>query len=215
MDVFVDLWSPARDLGIARKLADASDRSAPGALLTVVDSGSRAELPQGSRGPLSIPATDAARGFGPIILPAAGFAQNRPSARPTRFPLCSKSIAPADCAPGTHSRAEGGVRLFVRFFHVARQRLRINRRRRHIRCRCARSVRCSGFTSGDRRSRGRLPTASGSPMRTNNRQPFKDAIDSLATPNGPGVTCSSVTPAFVRSREFVRAALSQPCGSSG
>src|ERR1700723_4193130 len=49
MDVFVDLWSPARDLGIARKLADAADRSAPGALLTVVDSGSRSELPQGSR----------------------------------------------------------------------------------------------------------------------------------------------------------------------
>src|ERR1700757_536809 len=55
MDVFVDLWSPARDLGIARQLADASDRSAPGALLTVGDSG--------------------ARDSGPINLAAAGFAQ--------------------------------------------------------------------------------------------------------------------------------------------
>src|SRR6266851_3833359 len=29
MDVFIDLWSPQRDLGIARQLADASGRSAP------------------------------------------------------------------------------------------------------------------------------------------------------------------------------------------
>src|ERR1035437_1603797 len=32
MDVFVDLWSTARALEIARKLADAAGRSAPGAL---------------------------------------------------------------------------------------------------------------------------------------------------------------------------------------
>src|SRR5260370_814951 len=74
MDVFVDLWSPARDLGIARKLADASSRSAPGALLTVVDSGSRAELPQGSRTFID-PRDTAARNSRPIDLPAAGFAQ--------------------------------------------------------------------------------------------------------------------------------------------
>src|SRR6202030_2445282 len=74
MDVFVDLWSPARDLGIARKLADASDRSAPGALLTVVDSGSRSELPQGSRTFID-PRDAAARDSGPIDLAAAGFAQ--------------------------------------------------------------------------------------------------------------------------------------------
>src|SRR5882724_5052520 len=49
MDVFVDIWSPARDLPIARLLADAAGRSAPAALLTVVDAGSRAELPRGAR----------------------------------------------------------------------------------------------------------------------------------------------------------------------
>src|SRR5713101_6046182 len=49
MDVFVDLWSPERDLTIARRLADAAGRSAPGALLTVIDSGSRAEIPAGVR----------------------------------------------------------------------------------------------------------------------------------------------------------------------
>src|SRR5580692_13022963 len=35
MDVFVDLWSPVRDLEIARRLAAAAERSAPGALLTI------------------------------------------------------------------------------------------------------------------------------------------------------------------------------------
>ena len=29
MDVFVDLWSPARDLPIARRLADAADEVLP------------------------------------------------------------------------------------------------------------------------------------------------------------------------------------------
>ena len=76
MDVFVDLWSPARDLGIARKLADASDRSAPGALLTVVDSGSRAELPQGSRTFID-PRDAAARDSGLIQSAGRGFRANR------------------------------------------------------------------------------------------------------------------------------------------
>src|SRR5579863_6735660 len=74
MDVFVDLWSPARDLELARRLADASDRSAPGALLTVVDSGSRSELPQGSRTFID-PHDVSGRDSGPIDLPAASFTQ--------------------------------------------------------------------------------------------------------------------------------------------
>src|ERR1700689_3968503 len=74
MDVFLDLWSPAHDLDIARKLADASGRSAPGALLTVVDSGARAEVPAGSRTFIDPRDTDA-RDAGPIDLPPAGFAQ--------------------------------------------------------------------------------------------------------------------------------------------
>src|SRR5271167_3100712 len=74
MDVFVDLWSPARDLGIARQLADAADRSAPGALLTVVDPGSRAEMPAGSRTFID-PRLAAALDAGPIDLPATAIAQ--------------------------------------------------------------------------------------------------------------------------------------------
>src|ERR1700735_3435515 len=65
MDVFVDLWSPGRDLEVARKLADAADRSAAGALLTVVDSGARTEVPAGSRRFID-PRDAAAPGAGPI-----------------------------------------------------------------------------------------------------------------------------------------------------
>ena len=41
MDVFIDRWAPEADLPLAKKLADAADRSRPAALLTVVDPGSR------------------------------------------------------------------------------------------------------------------------------------------------------------------------------
>src|SRR5208283_3352036 len=74
MDVFVDLWSPARDLGVARKLADAASRSTPGALLTVIDSGSRSEMPAGSRTFID-PRDAGAQGAGPIDLPAAQLAR--------------------------------------------------------------------------------------------------------------------------------------------
>src|SRR5262245_19315228 len=39
MDVFVDIWTPASDLELARLLADATERSRPAGLLTLVDSG--------------------------------------------------------------------------------------------------------------------------------------------------------------------------------
>lgn len=48
MDVFIDLWSP-RDLPVARRLAAAAERNRPAALLTVVASGSRSELPVGAK----------------------------------------------------------------------------------------------------------------------------------------------------------------------
>src|SRR5580693_3486447 len=70
MDVLVDLWSPARDLGIARRLADAAGRSAPGALLTVVDPGTRKEVMAGSRTFIDPHATGAPAA-GPIDLPEA------------------------------------------------------------------------------------------------------------------------------------------------
>src|SRR5271163_3882766 len=73
MDVFVDLWSPAGDLAVARQLADAASRSAPAALVTIVDPGSRTEVLAGSRTFID-PADAGARDAGPIGLPPAGFA---------------------------------------------------------------------------------------------------------------------------------------------
>lgn len=49
MDVFIDLWSPQTDVPIARQLAEAADRSRPAALLTLVDSGGKGEIPPGAK----------------------------------------------------------------------------------------------------------------------------------------------------------------------
>jgi len=49
MDVFIDLWSPQTDLPIARKLAEAAARSYPAALLTLIDSGGKGEIPPGAK----------------------------------------------------------------------------------------------------------------------------------------------------------------------
>src|SRR5216684_5576550 len=80
MDVFVDLWSPARDLAVARQLADAANRSAPAALLTIVDPGSRAEMPAGTRAFIDPRAfvdskDDGAAVAAPFSLPAGALAQ--------------------------------------------------------------------------------------------------------------------------------------------
>ncbi len=53
MDVFIDRWAPDSDLPLARKLADAAERSHPAALLTVVHPGR--EEPALVRAPSSIP----------------------------------------------------------------------------------------------------------------------------------------------------------------
>lgn len=49
MDVFIELWSPDRDLPMARKLAESARRNLPGALLSVVDPGIPARAPLGAR----------------------------------------------------------------------------------------------------------------------------------------------------------------------
>jgi xanthine dehydrogenase accessory factor len=49
MDVFIDLWRPRADLGIARRLAEAADHNRPAALLTVVDPGTAPAAKVGER----------------------------------------------------------------------------------------------------------------------------------------------------------------------
>lgn len=49
MDVFIDRWTPERDLAIARRLAEAVQHNQPTALLTIVDSGRAARLVAGAK----------------------------------------------------------------------------------------------------------------------------------------------------------------------
>ncbi len=210
MDVFVDLWSPARDLGIARRLADAADRSAPGALLTVVDPGSRTEMPAGSR--MFIDPRDAgARDERPIDLPAAGFAQIFERTADA-IPALLEVDGDGSLQPVTHLSANGGVRLFVDPI-VGAQRLIIVGAGHIAVPLCALGA-MLGFhvtVIDDRASfanRERFPSADEIIVK-----PFKAAIDSLALDGHCYLV--SVTRGHSFDEEVVRAALMQPCGFVG
>jgi xanthine dehydrogenase accessory factor len=210
MDVFVDLWSPSRDLGIARKLADFAGRSAPGALLTVVDAGSRIEVPAGSRTFID-PRDSGARDSGPIDLAAAGFAQivdRTTDAIPTLLEIDGAG----DMQPVTHLEPNGGVRLFVDPI-VGAQRLIIVGAGHIAVPLCALGA-MLGFhitVIDDRASfanRERFPQADEIIAK-----PFTDAIDSLALDGHCYLV--SVTRGHSFDEEVVRAALMQPCGFVG
>ncbi len=210
MDVFVDLWSPARDLPIARKLAGAASRSAPGALLTVVDGGSRSEMPAGSRTFVD-PRDAGARGAGPIDLPAAQFAQiveRTDDAIPTLLEVDGAG----GLQPVTHLEPKGGVRLFVDPI-VGAQRLIIVGAGHIAAPLCALGA-MLGFhvtVIDDRASfanRERFPDADEIIVK-----PFKAAIDSLALDGHCYLV--SVTRGHSFDQEVVRAALMQPCGFVG
>ncbi|HLX06155.1 MAG TPA: XdhC family protein [Candidatus Binatus sp.] len=210
MDVFVDLWSPARDLGIARQLADFAGRSAPGALLTVIDSGARAELVAGSRTFID-PRDSSPRDSGLIDLPAAGFAQivdRTTDAIPTLLELDGAG----GMQPVTHLEPNGGVRFFVDPI-VGAQRL-IVVGAGHIAVPLCVLGAMLGFhvtVIDDRASfanRERFPQADEIIVK-----PFTDAIDSLALDGHCYLV--SVTRGHSFDEEVVRAALMQPCGFVG
>ena len=210
MDVFVDLWSPARDLPIARKLADAAGRSASGALITVVDAGARSEMPAGSRTFID-PRDAGARDAGPIDLPAAQFAQII-----ERTAEAIPALLEVDGAGGLHpvTRVEpkGNVRLFVDPI-VGAQRLIIVGAG-HIAAPLCMLGAMLGFhvtVIDDRASfanRQRFPEADEVIAR-----PFTEAIDSLALDGYSYLV--SVTRGHSFDEEVVRAALMQPCGFVG
>jgi len=210
MDVFVDLWSPARDLGIARQLADAANRSAPGALLTVVDSGSRAEMHAGSRTYID-PRNTGAQGVGSIELPAGAVAQiveRTADAIPTLLEVDGAGAL----QPVTHLAPNGGVRLFVDPI-VGAQRLIIVGAG-HIAVPLFALGSMLGFhvtVIDDRASfanRERFPDADEIMVK-----PFKAAIESLALDGHCYLV--SVTRGHSFDEEVVRAALMQPCGFVG
>ena len=210
MDVFVDLWSPARDLGIARKLADAADRSAPGALLTVVDSGSRTEMPAGSRTFVD-PGDAGARDAGPIDLSEAAVAQiveRTTDAIPTLVEIDGVG----GLQPVTHLEPNGGARLFVDPIVGAHRLIIVGAG--HIAVPLCTLGAMLGFhvtVIDDRASfanRERFRDADEIIVK-----PFKAAIDSLALDGHCHLV--SVTRGHSFDEEVVRAALMQPCGFVG
>ena len=210
MDVFVDRWSPARDLGIARQLADAASRSAPGALLTVVDPGSRSEMPVGSRAFID-PRDAGARGAGTIDLPAAALAQIAERTADA-IPALLEADGAGGLQPVAHLEPNGGVRLFVDPI-VGAQRLIIVGAGHIAVPLCALGA-MIGFhvtVIDDRASfanRERFPDADEIIVK-----PFKAAIDSLALDGRCYLV--SVTRGHSFDEEVVRAALMQPCGFVG
>ena len=210
MDVFVDLWSPSRDLGIARKLADAAGRSAPGALLTVVDPGSRGEMQAGSRAFVD-PGNAVTEAAEKIDLPAAGMAQiveRTADAIPTLLELDGKG----GLQPVTHLAPNGGARLFVDPI-VGAQRLIIVGAGHIAVPLCALGA-MLGFhvtVIDDRASfanRERFPDADEIIVK-----PFRAAVDSLALDGHCYLV--SVTRGHSFDEEVVGAALMQPCGFVG
>jgi xanthine dehydrogenase accessory factor len=210
MDVFVDLWSPARDLGIARQLADAAVNSAAGALLTVVDPGTRSEMPAGSRTFID-PRDRGPRGAGLIDLPAAALAQiveRTADAIPTLLEVDGAGAL----QPVTHLGPNGGVRVFVDPIVGANRLIIVGAG--HIAAPLCALGAMLGFhvtVIDDRASfanRERFPDADEIIVK-----PFKAAIESLALDGHCYLV--SVTRGHSFDEEVVRAALMQPCGFVG
>jgi xanthine dehydrogenase accessory factor len=207
MDVFVDLWSPARDLAVARQLADAAGRSSPAALLTIVDPGSRAEMPAGARAFID-PTDD---GAAPFSLPAGALAQIV-SRTTDAIPALLEVDGSGRLKPITHLEVSGGARMFVDPI-VGAQRLIIVGAG-HIAIPLSTLGAMLGFhvtVIDDRASfanRERFPSADEIIVK-----PFKAAIESLALDGHCYLI--SVTRGHAFDEEAVRAALMQPCGFVG
>ena len=209
MDVFVDLWSPARDLGVARQLADAAGRSSPAALLTIVDPGSRAEVPAGAR--TFIDPKDGETEGGPLDLPASARAEII-ARTADAIPALLEVDGAGALKPVTHLEASGGARLFVDPI-VGAQRLIIVGAG-HIAVPLSTLGAMLGFhvtVIDDRASfanRERFPAADEIIVK-----PFKAAIESLVLDGHCYLI--SVTRGHAFDEESVRAALMQPCGFVG
>ncbi len=111
MDVFIDLWSPDRDLETARKLADAAARSRPAALLTLLDPGARREPAAGARA--IIDPSDFRHGVaGPIELPDEAL-EEMVDRTTDAVPALLEVGADGAVKPVTHLDADGTVKVFV------------------------------------------------------------------------------------------------------
>lgn len=210
MDVFVDLWSPERDLNIARQLADAASRSAPAALVTVVDAGARTEVRAGARTFVD-PRDGAANRLAPFDLPAAALDQI--AARTAdAIPALLEVGNSGQLSPTTHVEPNGAARLFIDPIVGALRLIIVGAG--HIAVPLCSLGSMLGFhvtVIDDRASfanRERFPTADEIIVK-----PFQAAVESLALDGHCYLL--SVTRGHSFDEETVRAALMQPCGFVG
>ena len=209
MDVFIDLWSPKRDLETARTLADSASRNRPAALLTLVDAGAKGDVPVGVKAVID-PAHQDSRD---------GFVGLKPSAIEQIVERAADSIpgflevgADGRLRPVTHIESNGVPRVFVDLI-VGAQRL-IIAGAGHIAQPLAALGSMLGFhvtVIDDRASfanRERFPTTDEIIVK-----PFKAAIDSLRLDRHCFVL--SVTRGHAFDEEVLRAALKQAAGLAG
>jgi xanthine dehydrogenase accessory factor len=208
MDVLVDIWSPERDADIARKLADAASESRPASLLTVVESGPRAETPAGTR--IVIDPSEDQQAV-PLAIPSGAFAR---IVDRTRDALPGLLEIDGDGALKQVTRIAGGEapRVFVDPI-VGAQRL-IIAGGGHIAQPLCKLGAMLGFhitVIDDRASfanRERFPEADEIIVR-----PFGEAVASLTLDTHCYLV--SVTRGHAFDEETVRAALATPCGFVG
>jgi xanthine dehydrogenase accessory factor len=110
MDVFIDRWTPARDLTLAYRLADAADHNRQGALLTMIDGGSKPAPPGGIRGYLD-PSADAVM-ENPAGVDAVALAQFKQRARDGRAVLLQVG-ADGSAQPCARLEPSGAKRFFL------------------------------------------------------------------------------------------------------
>jgi xanthine dehydrogenase accessory factor len=208
MDVFIDLWSPTRDLLLARRLTDAVMANRPAALLTLVEPGRAAEAPAGARAVVdpALPSQPVPIGLSPEAL--ARVAERASAGQPALIEIAGdgslKSVS--------HIEPDGLPRVFIDPI-VGAQRL-IIAGAGHIAQPLAELAAMLGFhvTVIDDRaafaSRERFPTADELIVK-----PFASAVASLALDRHCYLV--SVTRGHAYDEEVVRAALATDCGFIG
>jgi xanthine dehydrogenase accessory factor len=112
MDVFIELWSPDKDLPMARKLADSARRNLPGALLSMVDPGTPARAALGARAVLD--PSDSSSSDAPRPLGLEGAALDRINEQVTdAIPGLLEIDSGGTLRPTTRIDAHGSALLFV------------------------------------------------------------------------------------------------------
>jgi xanthine dehydrogenase accessory factor len=208
MDVFIDRWVPESDLALAKKLADAAERSRPAALLTVVDPGAgRSHV--GSRTVID-PAQHDTAALAPVGLEAYALDQVAERAADSHAGLVE--VGEGGLHHTTRIEPNGSPRIFIDPIAGAQRLIIVGAG--HIAQPLASMGSMLGFhvtVIDDRHqfaNRERFPSANEIIVK-----PFQAAIDGLRLDKHCFLV--SVTRGHAYDEEAVAAALRQPCGFVG